>query len=43
MGGDAAPADEDDPVVRRTVAVPFSEALIAGSQDDSLARPPCGT
>jgi hypothetical protein len=30
------------PVLRRTVAVPFSEALIAGSQDDPAACSPCG-
>src|SRR6266436_1737941 len=30
------------PVLRRTVAVPFSEALIAESQDDPPACPPCG-
>ncbi len=30
------------PVPRRTVAVAFSEALIAGSQDDPAACPPCG-
>src|SRR3989442_3668746 len=30
------------PVLRRTVAVALSEALIAGSQDDPAAGPPCG-
>jgi len=30
------------PLPRRTVAVAFSAALIAGSQDDPAACPPCG-
>src|SRR5437870_3921501 len=30
------------PLPRRTVAVAFSEALIAGSQDDRAACSPCG-
>src|SRR5438105_14636783 len=30
------------PVLRRIAAVPLSEALISGSQDDPPACPPCG-